>query len=227
MTKTKSVAYDILTVITIFLSAIIGMILSLFISLGGITVLCRDIPHDKIPEVAYRLVVVFFLIFSLGVATGINHLIIRVFRSIFHCEIDECNSKEYADGFYVLFRSDQTREGRLSNLKADGPAGCDDGAYTVYLDMSYDELEVAIYRMLNKYKSAYYAIPHSHIMPDGVTCLESPKITLRAAMQAKDKMREDETVFFIYHVSYPERKSQLAHTNKHSEVVVIDTGDAS
>ena len=218
MTKTKSKAYSLLATLSIVLSATIGMVLALFCCFKAFTWTNHDLPHDA-PDVPS----VIFCIFAVVVFHVLYHLIGKIFESILDCNIYECSWKSYADGFYVMRRNDQTRDINLSNLRTGGPAGTTQKTYTVYVELSYRQLDIAIYRMLNQFHSVCYELPQSYIMPDEVSCLSRPKITLRAALKAEREMREDETVFFVYHVDYPERKSQLAHEDKRGKVIIIET----
>lgn len=230
MTKIKSATYDVLSVISMVLSMFAGVAFGWFIFHGGLALLDYLYGSESEISVMISFAIVFIIVTTfiasmIGMSLAANYFINKILKTILHCNIHCCNADDYADGFYVMRRNDRAREDRLESLKECGPVVNKNGSYTVYLGMSYDELDIAIYRMLNKYKSVYYAIPHSHIMPDGVTCLDRPMITLRAAMQAKSKMREDETVFFVYYVDYPGSKSQLAHASECGETVVIDTKD--
>lgn len=230
MTKTKSAVYDVISVISVLFSMLINAVLGVIVIYGGyalIDFLCSDENkiNDIISFIGIFVVTAICITLVFGAIFATRCLINKILKTILHCDVYYCNAENYADGFHIMRNNRLTRENKLDNLKTGGPAERKNDTYTVYLGMSYDELDIAIYRMLNKYKSVYYIIPHSHIMPDGVTCLEFPRITLRAAMQAKNEMREDETVFFVYYVDYPSRKSQLAHASEHSEVVIVDTKD--
>ncbi len=226
MTKTKSKAYSLLATLSIVLSATIGMVLALFTFFDVFTEPDYGPPHGTISVfyVAFCIVaIVAFYALAIGITYILYRLIGKIFESILACNIYECSWKSYADGFYVMRRNDQTRDINLSNLRTGGPAGNTQKTYTVYVELSYRQLDIAIYRMLSQFHSVRYELPQSYIMPDGVSCLSRPKITLRAAIRAKNEMREDETVFFVYHVDYPERKSQLAHEDKRGKVVIIET----
>jgi len=225
MIKTKSTAYNLVAVIAATLLILISMAIGFYIVLSISAQLGYDARHDEITDIIGVALALLLYALILGIAYGLYRLTSRIFQSIFDCDIYECNSKSYADGFYVLRRNDQSREANLSNIKTGGPVKLPQRAYTVYVELSYRQLDMATYRMLNQFHSTCYEIPCSYIMPDGVSCLCRPKISLSAAMRAQQALREDETVFFIYHVAYPSRKSQLAHADQRGEVVIIEKNE--
>ena len=145
MTKTKSKAYSLLATLSIVLSATIGMVLALFCCFKAFTWTNHDLPHDApdVPSVIFCIfAVVVFYALAIGITHVLYHLIGKIFESILDCNIYECSWKSYADGFYVMRRNDQTRDINLSNLRTGGPAGTTQKTYTVYVELSYRQLDI-------------------------------------------------------------------------------------
>lgn len=222
MIKTKLARYDILSIIVMFVSVAISMVLSIFVASGVFWCLWRFVASEADKRSLVFLVLTVWFSSSVFIGIGISRLVTMVFRPLLHCDIEECNKRAYPEGFYVLRHNSQDRAINLSNLKTGGYIECIRDTYSVCVGFSYEDIEAMIYRMDNRLHSVHWEIPRSYIMPDGVTCLQGAKISLAAALKARKALREDETVFFIYHVDYPNHKGQLAHADRDGEIVVID-----